>query len=103
MAKMTLKSRSMTLIFHTSQEYPRMHFWCQFGDSSSNYVTSHCADKVKFTDGWTDKVGVDLLNMREVTERLLLQYIDRWMDRLKPIPPTSTLLSWGYNKISHWR
>ena len=26
----------MTSIFNTSREYPRMHVWCKFGDSSSN-------------------------------------------------------------------
>ena len=28
--------RSMTAIFNTSWEYPRMHVWCKFGDSSPN-------------------------------------------------------------------
>ena len=30
------RSRSMTSIFITSQEYPRMHVWSKCGDSSSN-------------------------------------------------------------------
>ena len=30
------RSRSMTHIFNTCQEYPRMHLWCKFGDSSPN-------------------------------------------------------------------
>ena len=30
------RSRWITSIFHTSQEYPRMHAWCKFGDSSPN-------------------------------------------------------------------
>ena len=29
-------SRSITSIFNTSREYPRMHVWCKFGDSSRN-------------------------------------------------------------------
>ena len=30
------KSRSMTSIFNTNREYPRMHVWCKFGDSRPN-------------------------------------------------------------------
>ena len=30
------RSRSMTSIFNTSREYPRMQVWCKFGDSSPN-------------------------------------------------------------------
>ena len=30
------RSRSMTSIFNTSREYPKMHVWCKFGDSSPN-------------------------------------------------------------------
>ena len=29
-------SRSMSLIFDTSREYPRIHVWCKFGDYSLN-------------------------------------------------------------------
>ena len=36
MAKWPWKSRSMTSIFNTHWEYPMMHVWCKFGDSSSN-------------------------------------------------------------------
>ena len=69
----------MTSIFNTIREYPQMHVWCKFGDSSPNLwrvivrtnrnpdaclgqiwwfqlkpVTSYRADKVKFTDGRMD-------------------------------------------------
>ena len=30
------RSESMTSIFNTSCEYPRMHVWCKFGDSRPN-------------------------------------------------------------------
>ena len=30
------RSRSMTSMFNTSREYPRVHVWCKFGDSSPN-------------------------------------------------------------------
>ena len=38
-----------------------MHVLCKFGDSSSHIksVMSYCADKVKFTDRWTDKRSND--------------------------------------------
>ena len=32
------RSRSMTSIFNTSCENPKMHIWCKFGDSSSNPI-----------------------------------------------------------------
>ena len=34
--KWTWRPNSMTSIFNTSREYPRMHVWCKFGDSSPN-------------------------------------------------------------------
>ena len=34
MAKMFLKARLMTPIFNTDREYPRIHVWYKFGDSS---------------------------------------------------------------------
>ena len=34
--KLPWRSRSMASIFSTNCEYPMMHFWCKFGDSSSN-------------------------------------------------------------------
>ena len=34
--KWSWRSTSMTSIFNTSWEYPRMHVWCKFGDSSPN-------------------------------------------------------------------
>ena len=42
----------MAPIFNTSSEYPRMHVWYKFGDSSSYVMRqmSYRADKVKFTD-----------------------------------------------------
>ena len=33
--QMTWRSRSMTSIFNTCWENPKMHIWCKFGDSSS--------------------------------------------------------------------
>ena len=36
MAQWPRRSRWMTSIFNTSWEYPRMHVWCKFGDSSTN-------------------------------------------------------------------
>ena len=30
------RSRSMTLIFNSSLEYPKMHVWCTYGDSRAN-------------------------------------------------------------------
>ena len=30
------RSRLMTSIFNTSQEYPKIHVWCKFGESSPN-------------------------------------------------------------------
>ena len=44
------RSRSMTALFNTSWEYSLMHFWCKFGDPSSNLwqVT------VQFTDRQMD-------------------------------------------------
>ena len=47
------RSRSMTFIFNTNREYPRIHVWCKFGDSSPN-LWWHRADKVKFMDGRRD-------------------------------------------------
>ena len=40
-AKWSWNSRSMTPIFNTSGEYPRMHVWCQFGDSGWTLLWSH--------------------------------------------------------------
>ena len=45
----------MTSIFNTNPEYPKMHAWCKFGDSSSKSVTSYRADKEKFTDRQMDR------------------------------------------------
>ena len=36
MAKMTLNVKVNDPIFNTNWEYPKMHVWCKFGDSSSN-------------------------------------------------------------------
>ena len=36
MAKWPWRSRSMTSIFNTGQENPKMHIWCKFADYSSN-------------------------------------------------------------------
>ena len=35
-SKWTWRSRSMTPIFNTSQEYTTVHIWCKFGDSIPN-------------------------------------------------------------------
>ena len=49
--RMTLRSRSMTPIFNTSREYPRMHVRCTFGDSSPNlWLTSFRKDKPNFLE-----------------------------------------------------
>ena len=53
MAKMTLKVRSTTPIFHSSWNYPRMHVWCKFGDSSRIRDELSCG-QLKFRDGQTD-------------------------------------------------
>ena len=46
----------MTPIFNKSWEYPLVYVWSKFGDSwKLKYVTSYRADKVKFTDGRTDR------------------------------------------------
>ena len=36
MAKQTWRSRSIDPIFNNNWEYPRLHVWCKFGDSSPN-------------------------------------------------------------------
>ena len=36
MAKWNWRSRSMTSIFNTGREYPKMHVWCKYSDSRSN-------------------------------------------------------------------
>ena len=36
MGKLIWRSRSMTSVFNTSWENPKMHIWCKFCDSSSN-------------------------------------------------------------------
>ena len=54
-----LENQSITPIFNTNPEYPRMHICHKFDDSSSNMwrLTSYRVDKVNFTDrrtdGWT--------------------------------------------------
>ena len=41
------RSRSMTPIFNTSWEYPNLHVWCKFGDSSS-YLSELSGRKAGF-------------------------------------------------------
>ena len=49
------RSKSMTSIFNTKREYPRMHVWCKFGDSSSNlWRVIERTKKSLRTDGRTD-------------------------------------------------
>ena len=44
------RSRSMTSILNTDQEYPRMHVCCKFDDSSPKSVMSCNADKPNFLE-----------------------------------------------------
>ena len=43
----------MTPIFNTNREYPMMHVWCKFGDSSSNLW--RVIVRTRFTDGQADR------------------------------------------------
>ena len=49
------RSRSMASIFSTNCEYPMMHLWCKFGDSSSNLWWVIIRTRLSLrTDGWMD-------------------------------------------------
>ena len=58
--KLPWRSGSMTSIFNTSQEYPRMYVWCKYGDSRPNlWWVIVCTKKSLWTDrrtdGWMDR------------------------------------------------
>ena len=48
------RSMSMSSIFNTSWEYPRIHLWCKNWWFQLKSVRSYRADKQKFTGGRTD-------------------------------------------------
>ena len=63
------RSRSITLIFDNSEEYPMMHVWCKFGNSSSNLwgVIMRTRSSLRTdgqTDGWTQATTLPLRSER---------------------------------------
>ena len=49
----------MTSIFNTCREYPRMHVWCKFGDSSPNLwvITRISLISLNSESKWTNDLG----------------------------------------------
>ena len=48
------RPKSMTSTFNISREYPMMHVWCKFGDSTSDELLCGQGKIYTRTDGWTD-------------------------------------------------
>ena len=68
------RSRSMTSIINTSREYPRMHVWSKFGDSSLKSMTSYRADKPNFLEFW---VKMAKMTLKVKANHLHFQYQPR--------------------------
>ena len=56
--KLPWRLRSMTSIFNTLQEYPRMHVWCKFGNCSPNLW--RVTDKSNFIESWVKMAKITL-------------------------------------------
>ena len=49
----------MTPIFNTNRKYPKMHVWCQFGDSAQ-ICEPYRADMSNFLEFWAQMANMTL-------------------------------------------